>query len=811
VFAFARQRTGGGFAQAEKQLRGAMKQRAMKKQRHNSRDVTSERRHEGEEQHRSLAQHVANDIAERGGAEEVLRQSEERYRRIVETTHEGIWIADLKGNTTFVNPQMSRMLGSTPKQMIGRPVFDFVFEEDREVVRQHFAEFLQQPDGKRVEERLRRSDGTGLRAVVAASVLLDAHRRPVSFLGMFTDITDLKRAEEDLRKSEARLQLQINRMPIAHILWDSQFRVLSWNPAAERMFGYTEQEALGKHPYDLIVPPAAQPQVDAIWRRLLEGDAAAQSVNANLTRKGRTIICQWSNTPIKESDGTVVGVLSMAEDITERVRAEEALREAQCTLESRVRERTAALQASNQALAESEEKYRRLFETISDAVFVFEAERRQFVEVNEAALRLYGYTRGEFLRLTHSAITAEPEDSEATIQLTLAGAAPRIPLRYHKKKDGTIVPVEISASIFTLQGRPMVCGIVRDITARKQAEEALRRREQELADFFAESPLGLLWVGPDGRILRVNQAELELLGCTGDEIFGRHVAELHMDAKGAGDILNRLAERQTVQNHRARLRHKDGTQREVLIDANGLWEQERLVHSRWFTRDITHRVKLEQEILAISEREQRRLGHDLHDDLCQQLAGIEFLSQRLASDLAVRSAARASQAKEIAQMVQRAMTQTRELARGLSPVRLEAEGLADALRELAAGTRKVFGCDCRFHCEPPVLVPDHTVAIHLYRIAQEAVSNALKHGQARRIEIGLTAKGRAVILAVEDNGTGLPRKLPKRKGMGLRIMRYRAEVIGGAVLVEPYPGGGTRVACTVAEGLLPPGKERNPK
>jgi PAS domain S-box-containing protein len=561
--------------------------------------------------------------------------------------------------------------------MIGRPAFDFVFEEDCAVVRQHFAEFLQQPAGKRVEERLRRSDGAEMWAVVAASVLLDAHSQPVSFLGMFTDITERKRMEE-------------------------------------------------------------------------------------------------------------------------------ALRDAQHKLEIRVRERTAELQASNQALAESEEKYHRLFATISDAAFVFEAESRRLVEVNEAALRLYGYTREEFLGLTHSAITAEPEDSEATIQLTLAGAAPRIPLRYHKKKDGTIFPVEISASTFTLKDRAMACGIMRDITARKQAEEALRRREQELADFFAESPLGLLWVGPDGRILRVNQAELELLGRPGEEVFGRHVSELHVDAQTAAVVLNRVAERQTVQNHQARLRHKDGTQKEVLIDANGLWEQERLVHSRWFTRDITRRVELEREILAISEREQRRLGHDLHDDLCQQLAGIEFLSQRLASDLAARSAASAPQAKEIAQMVQRAMTQTRELALGLSPVRLEAEGLTDALRELAMGTRKVFGCDCRFRCDPPVLVPDHTVAIHLYRIAQEAVSNAIKHGQARRIAIGLTAKDRSVTLAVKDNGRGIPRKLPRRKGMGLRIMRYRAEVIGGALLVEPVPGGGTRVVCTVTEGLLPP-------
>jgi two-component system sensor kinase FixL len=461
-------------------------------------------------------------------------------------------------------------------------------------------------------------------------------------------------------------------------------------------------------------------------------------------------------------------------------------------------------------LLRGEEHYRLLFETISDAAFVFDAETRQFVEVNDAALRLYGYTREEFLRLTHSAITAEPEDSEATIQLTLAGAAPRIPLRYHRKKDGTVFPVEISASTLVFKGRPMACGIVRDITARKLAEEALHRREQELADFFAEAPLGLLWVGPDGRVLRVNQAELELLGLTGDEVYRHHVSELHVNAAAAADVLNRLAARETVHNYRARLRHKDGTHKEVLIDANGLWEQDRLVHSRWFTRDITRRVELEREILAISERAQRRLGHDLHDDLCQQLAGIEFLSQRLAGDLAARKAAGTPQAREIAQMVQRAMSQTRELAQGLSPVRLEAEGLADALSELAAGTRKVFLCDCHFRCDPPVLVPDHTVAIHLYRIAQEAVRNAIRHGKAHRIDIGLTAQGRSAILAVDDDGVGIPRKLPRRTGMGLRIMGYRAEVVGGSLLVEARPQGGTRVACTVTDGLLP-AEERSVK
>ncbi len=339
---------------------------------------------------------------------------------------------------------------------------------------------------------------------------------------------------------------------------------------------------------------------------------------------------------------------------------------------------------------------------------------------------------------------------------------------------------------------------------RKRAEHELRKSEQELADFFAASPLAMLWVDPDGRVLRANQAALDLLDCSSDQVLGRLMADFHSYPQVVAEVLNRVANKETVQNQRGRVRDKEGRVKHVLIDANGLWERERLVHSRWFLRDVTHRVELERGILTISEREQRRLGHDLHDDLCQQLAGIEFLTQSLLADLRARSAPEATQAKEIAQSVQQAMTQTRDMARGLSPVGMEAEGLMEGLRQLAARTSKVFRLECELRCASVVLVPDHEVAIHLYRIAQEAVGNAVKHGKAEHIQIELQATGQAVRLAVSDDGIGVPRNLAKSKGMGLRIMRYRAGVIGGVLEVQRGALGGTALVCTVSDGLLPP-------
>src|SRR5262249_1883067 len=147
--------------------------------------------------------------------------------------------------------------------------------------------------------------------------------------------------------------------------------------------------------------------------------------------------------------------------------------------------------------------------------------------------------------------------------------------------------------------------------------------------------------------------------------------------------------------------------------------------------------RLEKEILEISDREQRRIGQDLHDGLCQQLAGIELMSQVLEGKLAPRSKSDAARAGEIAGHVRDAISQTRLLARGLSPAPLDSEGLMSALQELASNTEKIFSVACRLDCRTPVLVEDHAAATHLFRIAQEAVSNAIKHGKARRIAIHL--------------------------------------------------------------------------
>jgi PAS domain S-box-containing protein len=237
--------------------------------------------------------------------------------------------------------------------------------------------------------------------------------------------------------------------------------------------------------------------------------------------------------------------------------------------------------------------------------------------------------------------------------------------------------------------------------------------------------------------------------------------------------------------------------------------------SHWLIifRDITERKRLEKEILEISDQERRRLGQDLHDGLCQHLAGIELMSQVLEQKLSRRSKADSLRAGEIARHVREAISQTRSLARGLAPVTLESEGLTSALHELAANTERMFGISCRIDASPTGPTLQAAVSTHLYRIAQEAVSNAIKHGKAAQVIIHLSSAPEGTLLRVVDNGSGFSQPASSNRGMGLRIMQYRAGMIGATFSIEKDAAGGTVVYCSVpgptpkGANAVPPGQE----
>jgi len=209
------------------------------------------------------------------------------------------------------------------------------------------------------------------------------------------------------------------------------------------------------------------------------------------------------------------------------------------------------------------------------------------------------------------------------------------------------------------------------------------------------------------------------------------------------------------------------------------------------------RRRLESKLLEISEREQRRIGQDLHDGISQHLRGIAYLNHVLYERLAERNRPEAAESARITQLLEEVMDQARSLARGLFPVALEATGLMDALRALGLTVRDIYKRDCRFVCPKPVPMYENLTATHLFRIAQEAVNNAIRHGNATRIVISLSIRDEVVVLSVRDNGRGFPASLPETRGMGLEIMKHRARMIDGRLSHRPIPRGGTVLVCMV--------------
>jgi PAS domain S-box-containing protein len=364
---------------------------------------------------------------------------------------------------------------------------------------------------------------------------------------------------------------------------------------------------------------------------------------------------------------------------------------------------------------------------------------------------------------------------------------------------------------------PYVLGHAQDITERVQHEQELKQARDELESCVAQrtaelqraqerfvkafhaSPDAIILTGLDNCYIDVNTGFQRLFGYSRDEVVGHTSREfgLWVNPQDRKEVI-RLFEQGAVYDFEVRWWTKSGTIREMLLSVERI-ELDGVPCALSIAHDVTERRELERELIEISERERQRIGYDLHDTLGQQLAGIAFLGKVLAQRLAANHAVEAPQAAQIVTFVNQAIEQARTLAGGLAPVTLETYGLVFALQELAASVEALFRCACKVSSHHAIHITDHAVAMHLYRIVQEAVNNAIQHGKARQITITLSVRREGgMILMVRDNGVGLPTDGAKRRGMGLRIMHHRARMIGAMLEVQPGTHGGTCVICTLS-------------
>lgn len=304
------------------------------------------------------------------------------------------------GVFTAANESFGKLFDFHPQEAIGHSVVELGLWQSR-VSHLRLMALLKKEsvvEGTNVE--FHRQDGSSFEGILSARLIeLNGVQHVIV---VFWDMSDLLRAEEDLRSSRERLQLLIDRMPIGCIVWNTKFEVELWNPAAEQIFGYTSAEARGRQANNLIVPEEVHPQVEGIYERILAGDAMAHSENANTTKDGRTIICDWYNTPLSDKQNNTIGALSMVRDITERKKTEEELEHHRLHLEELVSDRTRQLEEAQAELVEKERlavlgqltatvshELRNPLGTVSNAIFAIrDAVQKEKTERLESCLAL---------------------------------------------------------------------------------------------------------------------------------------------------------------------------------------------------------------------------------------------------------------------------------------------------------------------------------------------------------------------------------------------------------------------------------------
>ena len=327
----------------------------------------------------------------------------------------------------------------------------------------------------------------------------------------------------------------------------------------------------------------------------------------------------------------------------------------------------------------------------------------------------------------------------------------------------------------------------------------LENHEHRLQAILNTAVEGIITIDPRGVVESMNPAAEKMFGYPAAEVLGRNVSLLmpepyrsEHDACLARYLATGLAKIIGIGREVVGQR-KDGSVFPIHLSVSEI----RLGAERLFTgliRDLTDRKRLEGQTVAAAEQERGRIARDLHDGLGQQLGGALFLSSLLQRDLKERNAAEAARAAEIHQLIGQALADARTISRGLYPVPPEPDGLMTALQNLADRVARDCGLDCRFDADSAVLMDDPAAASHLYRLAQEAVSNAVKYSGSPRIDIRLSAGPHQLELIVRDYGQGLP-AATKPAGLGMQTMRHRAQQLGGRLTVENAPGGGVEVRC----------------
>jgi PAS domain S-box-containing protein len=458
-------------------------------------------------------------------------------------------------------------------------------------------------------------------------------------------------------------------------------------------------------------------------------------------------------------------------------------------------------------VSDMEARYRILLDQLPAVVFMAYLDQgigEAYVSPQiEAAL---GFTQAEWLEdpvRWYRQVHADDKErwSVEAAEMFLSGKPLRSSYRI-MARDRRVVWFHCEARLVRREdGTPwFIHGVGFDITELKEAERALQQ-ERNVGNAILDTVGALVMVlDKQGRIIRFNRACEQTTGYSFGEVGGKRVWELFLvpeEVERFKALFEGLRSGVLPGDYESQWVTKRGDHR-LISWASAVLNGEcgEVTHIIATGIDITERKALEKAVIEVGAREQRRIGQNLHDGLGQRLTGIAFMGKVLEDRLSEASLAEAAEAAKIVALVNDSIRVTRELARGLLPVVSESRGLMSALERWAAEVSDLFHINCRFECPAAVLIFDEMLAEHLYHMAQESVNNAVKHAKPRGVVIGLTEENGSGTLTVRDDGAGFQSISAAPSGLGLRIMNYRAKIIGGALNVQSTPGEGTVVSCT---------------
>ncbi|MFZ5517038.1 MAG: PAS domain S-box protein [Candidatus Zhuqueibacterota bacterium] len=564
-------------------------------------------------------QTVFLDITERKIAEEELRFSEEKYRRIVETANEGIWMMDKNYCTSYVNEKMAQILGYSVQEMISSPIRLYIFpadlpDQEQTLKRRVLGESAQ------YERRFLHKDGSIRWLYVSATPLKDERGQFAGSFAMFTDITEIKKTEQELRDKQSELEEILRALPDGLVYTDVDRKIAKVNPAFERMFGYRAEEVLGKKT-EMIYANKDEFTLQGLIRFNVNVEGLYDPYEISYVRKDGSIFpSETVGTPVHGADGKPLGFLGLVRDITERKLAEKRMQdhanELQWLFKSMINafvifesvfdadgrfisyrfvyindayERITSVknedvkgktvhdvwpetepawienygyvavtgvsktfdlyhgptgklyhcnvyrpwdspdrfcvifediterEKSERTLRESEERYRVMFETAHDAIFVADPQSGTLLDLNIKAEKLTGYTREELIGKHQSFL--HPKERKQLTRDTFHQATRERGTIFTEvevlTKDGKLIPIEVSSGgTVTIGGRDVHFGIFRDITRRKKAEQELRESEQRFRSLYENATVGLYQTTPEGKILLANSAIVKMLGYT---------------------------------------------------------------------------------------------------------------------------------------------------------------------------------------------------------------------------------------------------------------------------------------------------------